>query len=65
MYATQASVVIVNPAGTRLAPSTRSHLCEVGALAAEQVAHLARALVELIDVPDGGCRARLEPPRRF
>ena len=50
MKATQASVVIVNPAGTRSGPEHAGHLGDVGALAAEQRAHVARALSEVVDV---------------
>ena len=42
-------MVIVKPAGTRSAPEHAGHLGDVGALAAEQVAHVPRALGEVVD----------------
>ena len=49
MYATQASVVIVKPGGHPVGTQDARHLGDVRALAAEQVAHVARALGEVVD----------------
>ena len=58
MYSTHASVVIVNPAGTRSGPSTRVISAMSGALAAEQLAHVARALGEVVNPLAGGPNRR-------
>ncbi len=49
MYATHASVVIVKPRGHALGTEHARHLRDVGPLPAEQVAHVARPLAELVD----------------
>src|SRR5437867_12954925 len=53
-WATQASVVIVEAAGHSIGPDDTGHLREVGALAAEQLAHLPGGLVEVVDELDAG-----------
>ena len=47
MYSRQASVVMVNPGGSGRTEDD-GHLCEIGALAAEQILHLHRSLPVLV-----------------
>ena len=55
MNATQASVVIVKPAGTSSGPSTRVISAMFAPLPPEQHAHVARALGEVVHVAGADC----------